>query len=600
MVRASFLIHGLVLASTARASPLVHRNVLVEKLIDVTSQIESLSTLVENDASTGNEPTETAPPQCSLDTKDPASWEASGGKLLLEEYLRANGSERWLDGLARAVHDNKSPSVDCSTVDTNTCGVPELADDCSNYDYFFVRWMTSRVNQAYKQYHREMVSGTIKGHLSISKLVEDFKLPEPPKDPAEDILKGLAFGTSIITSLLDFVPGASTAKKLAEGTATFMGLSGTAIGFAADNLPEPKTPDYAGFADAMEEYLLKLFTDGERRLHETLAAIFGESGNPENDKIILKDTLVRMAGMGIQDVSTESDLPVFEIFKHGNFLNVPDVVKSMEKSFDSIRHGIIANLLGSLQVYVEEREPEPKQAATGCGALGTLEENGRCFVIMRRDPTTKNVMPLEDQFLTKMGDYKLDIHTLIRSTVECNNDEVNIDPTQATQGYPRCYFGLPFAIKVAPNWHQKWDPRMNGCASEYRTPDRLPKWLIERQTPYPCGDKLPEVPKWVPCRVSSKNIPSHDEAGQARYGIEIITEGIDALGYCSWIHDLAHCPVGSVASANKQCYRDGEGVNKIRFDVSLPHGPANNDFNRCHVGLYDAFTNDNFCDKFEA
>lgn len=56
--------------------------------------------------------------------------------------------------------------------------------------------MSSRVNQAYKQYHREMVSGTLKGHLSISKLVEDFKLPEPPKDPAEDILKGLAFGKS--------------------------------------------------------------------------------------------------------------------------------------------------------------------------------------------------------------------------------------------------------------------------------------------------------------------------------------------------------------------------------------------------------------------
>jgi hypothetical protein len=66
---------------------------------------------------------------------------------------------------------------------------------------------------------------------------------------------------------------------------------------------------------------------------------------------------------------------------------------------------------------------------------------------MRRDPSTKNISPLENEYLDKMGEYRLDIHTLIRSTVECNNDEV--DKTKTTQGYPRCYFGLPFAVKVA-------------------------------------------------------------------------------------------------------------------------------------------------------
>jgi hypothetical protein len=82
---------------------------------------------------------------------------------------------------------------------------------------------------------------------------------------------------------------------------------------AADNLPEPKTPDYEGITDAMEEYLLKLFSEAETRLHQTLAAIFGESGDPENDKVVLKETLNRMAGIGIQGITTETDLPVFEM-----------------------------------------------------------------------------------------------------------------------------------------------------------------------------------------------------------------------------------------------------------------------------------------------
>lgn len=92
-------------------------------------------------------------------------------------------------------------------------------------------------------------------------------------------------------------------------------------------------------------------------------------------------------------------------------------------------------------------------------------------------------------------------------------------------------------VNKKPNWYQKWDNRMIGCGSEFRGADRLPKWLTAKDSQEYCTS-LQEIPKWQPCRVSSKNIPSHDEHGQARYGIEIITEGIDAIGYCSYIHDL--------------------------------------------------------------
>lgn len=80
---------------------------------------------------------------------------------------------------------------------------------------------------------------------------------------------------------------------------------------------------------------------------------------------------------------------------------------------------------------------------------------------------------------------------------------------------------------------------MDRCGSRYRNLDKMPKYIKNRGT-LECQEKnIKEVPVWGPCKVSSKNVPSRDEAGQARYGIDIKTEGIDALGYCSYIHDLS-------------------------------------------------------------
>lgn len=63
------------------------------------------------------------------------------------------------------------------------------------YAVFYVRTIASRVNEAFRYARDKLLSNTLATTLSISTIVEDFKLPEP--DPAEltKLLRSLGAGT---------------------------------------------------------------------------------------------------------------------------------------------------------------------------------------------------------------------------------------------------------------------------------------------------------------------------------------------------------------------------------------------------------------------
>jgi hypothetical protein len=90
MVRPSGLFAGLVMALTARATPIAQTNTMAED----TGSVDPVN--ANSNANLGDGlidiNVKNTPQECSLELRDPASWEVSGGKLLLEEYLRANGS----------------------------------------------------------------------------------------------------------------------------------------------------------------------------------------------------------------------------------------------------------------------------------------------------------------------------------------------------------------------------------------------------------------------------------------------------------------------------------------------------------------------------
>lgn len=384
---------------------------------------------------------------CGLDPDSAKSWSESGAEKYLEDWLKTNGEGNWLKELARNHSGGRTVAINCATAETNTCGVTPEPADCDNYEYYFVRLMASRINSAFSHLHERLQSNVIEKALDVSGIAETFKPPEPKESKLEKNLNNIALGPSILSTLVGFAPGGGAASGM-------LSLFGTAITTAASNLDEKKIeiPSFGEVTSKMDARLKDFFVSTEKELQKSLAAIFGESKErPEDAKKTLSSMIEKMGNAGVEDVNKDSDNPIHEILKGGEWL-VPvedsKIAEAMSKAFSTVQHGLIGNLLNSYQVYVEEELPEAKHKPSGCAQLGTLLEQDRCFVIKRRDDSKSKGEILEEKYLKAFADYGLDIHTLIRNVVECNNDEADTKALRTDGAYPRCYFGMAFARKV--------------------------------------------------------------------------------------------------------------------------------------------------------
>ena len=134
-----------------------------------------------------------------------------------------------------------------------------------------------------------------------------------------------------------------------------------------------------------------------------------------------------------------------------------NVGEAMEKSFRMLQQGIIGNLLSSYQVYVEEEMPAYREGAVPCPSLlGTLQIDNSCYVIKHRDPnagSSKKAERVDEAWLRKMGEYGIDLHTLIRNVRECNNGEPNNGEIRTDGSLPKCFYGMKFAQRVNVSHH---------------------------------------------------------------------------------------------------------------------------------------------------
>lgn len=116
------------------------------------------------------------------------------------------------------------------------------------------------------------------------------------------------------------------------------------------------------------------------------------------------------------------------------------------------QHGVIGRYLTSMHLYVEFFEKyhkttdEPK-----CDRKGAYEIDGKCYILRRieegaRRDGSENWRPrLEDEYLDAMEKYGIDIKKFVKNIVDCNNEEAD-DEAQFDDEYPKCFFGMPFAV----------------------------------------------------------------------------------------------------------------------------------------------------------
>lgn len=116
------------------------------------------------------------------------------------------------------------------------------------------------------------------------------------------------------------------------------------------------------------------------------------------------------------------------------------------------QHGVIGRYLASMHLYVEyfghyhKTRDQPE-----CGKKGAYEVDGKCYILRRiedcprRDAGEKWRPRLEDEYLDAMEKYGVDLKKFIKNIIDCNNKEAEED-VQFDDDYPKCFFGMPFAI----------------------------------------------------------------------------------------------------------------------------------------------------------
>lgn len=255
----------------------------------------------------------------------------------------------------------------------------------------------------------------------------------------------------------------------------------------------------------MNDRLGGFFGDTQSMLEKTLLAIFGDSSlSQEESTNLVRDMVGRMSGIGVQNLNKDAKSPVAELLKGGEWLTQVQkskVDEAMKKAFATTQQGLIGNLLATLQVYVEQEMPAYNEGEVQpCTALGTFKEGNSCHVIKHRPwngaQNRVEATPLDEKYLRLMGQYGIDLHTLIRNVRDCNNGKADTTKIVTDGSYPACFFGMNFAQRV----HQKdWDFQnkvVESCVSHYQNQKDVPGWITDNGNH--CDN---EIPKWQPCKV---------------------------------------------------------------------------------------------------
>ncbi|KAF2761441.1 hypothetical protein EJ05DRAFT_536215 [Pseudovirgaria hyperparasitica] len=526
---------------------------------------------------------------CGLKAFEPKSWAESGAEKFLGEWLDKNGPDNWLQAISDAEMGPNTIAIDCAHTSSNNCRAPESPANCDKYEYYFIRIMASQINAQFKNLQDNLQVQTIKDALKVDTIIKDFDVLKPPEgQKVGDLLNNIAIGPSILSAIFSFAPGGAVASGI-------FSLIGAAITATAQNLEEdkPEIPEYNDLASVMNDRLGGFFSDTQSMLEKTLLAIFGDSSMPRDGSTkLVRDMVGRMSGIGVENLTKDAISPIAELLKGGEWLSPVQnghIDEAMEKAFATTRQGLIGNLLATLQVYVEQEMPAYNEGLVQpCTALGTLMEGNSCHVIKHRPfEGTRERVPLEEKYLKLMGDYGIDLHTLIRNTRDCNNGKADTAQILTDGSYPLCFFGMNFAQRV----HEKdWDFQRAvspfSCLSKYQNQKRVPGWITDDRSH--CDN---EIPKWKPCKVTFEETAYWTEGGLDRYRMGMVGDNIDIAPICPYAYDNRRCAFAS----NRQCYFNEE-LKKWVFDVNFPKGShGHGQYLECRDSIRTKYAKDNRC-----
>ncbi|PVI03080.1 hypothetical protein DM02DRAFT_726727 [Periconia macrospinosa] len=594
MVRAKPILAMLALAATTMASPIAQPLNLPSLFSNTTQRANATEEAMERAKQIQEEKCKK---KFELQPFEPKSWAESGAEKYLGDYLDKNGPVEWLQEIS-SDEEGRPVAVDCGDISSNNCAAPESPEKCEDMEYYFVRVMASQINSAFRSLQKNLQDTAIEDGLKIEKIIQDFDVLQPPQgQKMSDTLNNMAIGTSVLSTIFGFFPGGGA---VASG---IFSVLGTAFSTAAEHVDKepPPMPEYKDLKPVLAERLGGFFIETRTRLDEVLLAIFGDTSKhteAESTKLV-REMVSQMGGMGVKNLNKDAKSPINELLKGGEWLRTAQtstVNDAMKKTFATVRQGLVGNLLASLQVYVEQEMPAWNEGLVQpCTALGTLKEGNSCYVIKTRPWNGASdgvaAKPLESKYLELMGDYGIDLHTLIRNVRDCNNGQAQKTPADLSKiptggSLPACFFGMNFAQRAHSKDVSFAKSVGSSCISSYINQKGVPGWIIDNK-----GHCDNEIPRWKNCKVTFEETSYWTEGGLDRYRMGMVGDNIDMGPVCPYAYDGRRCAFAS----NRQCYFNKE-LNKWVFDVNFPKGShGHGKYKECRDDIRKKYAEDNRC-----
>ncbi|KAK3631488.1 hypothetical protein LTR56_016852 [Elasticomyces elasticus] len=399
---------------------------------------------------------------CDLSFTDPASYDASGATIFLDDFLVDNGVEDWLQAMNVATTQGFQPTpINCGDLQSDLCTPGTICKQFTPPAFFLIRLAASNAQAFFRNLQEVMQNTIIADGLRIDQVVVDFG---PGSEPIPD------GGSVLLMNILALIaPALSMGDKVVKQNkdlgfvADGMGFVGGALTFTRSidtllKVVKDGPPSIADVTLIANNMLADVFTGAQANLAALNSKLMGGSPAIDIDLSQMVSILRPRTGLArddsLQDIS--------KIFRSGFFLlPLADILNvefnsslavGIAAGFQLIKQQTVMAILAA-QGYFVFVDTTRNQDDCG-GIVGARFIDGQCFTLEKRlenfDRCGLDSFVMDAATVSKLDDgslpYNINLNDFYLNVKACNNGQQdqsfsirNDDP------FPACAFGIPFA-----------------------------------------------------------------------------------------------------------------------------------------------------------
>ena len=259
--------------------------------------------------------------------EDEKTWNDSGAKDVLEQFLKVNGVKDWSNNfLTKYAADGEQGGTqyDCTSMWKTTCGP---AAECHSYkpvSAFFVHTQMSNLFAAFQMLYSRLVYDAVAAiSTDIHEIVKQWGTP--PKSQNDEILSGFLSALSSLTGIGSVAESAGVEKGLGPFGAPISVFSAV-IGGIQSTESEPADP--ADLEREIQDAYGQMFKTAVKNINSTVDNIF--MGYPKNKREERRASASEIVGIVKGKINDVEASTISSFFDNGKWLDNEITNKAME------------------------------------------------------------------------------------------------------------------------------------------------------------------------------------------------------------------------------------------------------------------------------